>query len=62
MTFDRNLRHMIAEGKSSRDIEIKAVEQGMVEFRRAALLKVAQGLTSTEEVLRSVPVEYLGID
>ena len=62
MTFDRTLRHMISDGKSTREIEAKAVEQGMVEFRRAALLKVAQGVTSTEEVLRAVPVEYLGID
>jgi type IV pilus assembly protein PilB len=34
----------------------------MIHFRRAAMLKVAQGVTSMEEVLRSVPVEYLGLD
>jgi type II secretory ATPase GspE/PulE/Tfp pilus assembly ATPase PilB-like protein len=34
----------------------------MVEFRRAAMLKVAQGITSTEEVLRELPAEYLGLE
>jgi hypothetical protein len=34
----------------------------MVEFRRGALLKVAQGVTSTEEILRDVPAEYLGLE
>jgi hypothetical protein len=34
----------------------------MIEFHRAALLKVAKGVTSTEEMMRSVPSEYLGLD
>ena len=34
----------------------------MIEFREAALLKVAQGETSIEEVFRSIPTEYLGIE
>ena len=35
------------------------VEEGLVEFRQAALLKVARGDTSIEEVFRTVPSEYL---
>jgi len=34
----------------------------MISFRRGALLKVAKGMTSTEEVLRTVPAEFLGIE
>jgi type II secretory ATPase GspE/PulE/Tfp pilus assembly ATPase PilB-like protein len=39
----------------------KAVEEGMVPFRLAALLKVALGETSIEEVFRAIPLEYLGV-
>ena len=35
---------------------------GMIEFHRSAMLKVAQGITSTEEVLRELPAEYLGLE
>lgn len=34
----------------------------MIEFRRAALLAVANGTTSTEEILRTVPFDYLEDD
>jgi type II secretory ATPase GspE/PulE/Tfp pilus assembly ATPase PilB-like protein len=38
----------------------KVIDEGMVEFRHAALLRVARGETSLEEVVRVIPVEYLG--
>ena len=53
---------LIAEGANPRDIEQQAIQDGMIEFRRSSLLKVAQGVTSIEEVLRAVPTEYLGLD
>ena len=34
----------------------------MLEFRHAALLKVALGETSTEEIFRAVPTEHLVAD
>lgn len=34
----------------------------MLEFRKAALLKVARGETSTEEVFRTIPGEELLMD
>ena len=37
----------------------KAVEESMLEFRQAALLKVARGETSSEEVFRVIPAEHL---
>jgi type II secretory ATPase GspE/PulE/Tfp pilus assembly ATPase PilB-like protein len=62
MTFNRQLRQMILDQKAAEEIQRQAIESGMIEFRRAAMLKVAQGLTSTEEVLRELPAEYLGLE
>jgi type II secretory ATPase GspE/PulE/Tfp pilus assembly ATPase PilB-like protein len=62
MTFSRQLRQMILQQKSAEEIQQQAIAGGMIEFRRAAMLKVAQGITSTEEVLRELPAEYLGLE
>ena len=62
MTFNRTLRQMIFAECDALQIQQEAVRQGMTEFRRAALLKVAQGITSMEEVLRELPTEYLVAD
>jgi hypothetical protein len=35
------------------------VEEGMLQFRQSALLKVARGDTTTEEVFRVIPTESL---
>jgi type II secretory ATPase GspE/PulE/Tfp pilus assembly ATPase PilB-like protein len=53
------LRGMIDERAPSSAIRKKAVEEGMLVFRHSALLKVAQGETSIEEVVRVLPAEYL---
>jgi type II secretory ATPase GspE/PulE/Tfp pilus assembly ATPase PilB-like protein len=53
------IRRMIAENRSAREIRDKAVEEGMIDMRRSALLKVAGGITSTEEVMRAIPSEHL---
>jgi type II secretory ATPase GspE/PulE/Tfp pilus assembly ATPase PilB-like protein len=62
MTFNRHLREMILQNRSVDEIQEEAIRHGMIEFRRAAMLKVAQGITSTEEVLRELPAEYLGLE
>jgi type II secretory ATPase GspE/PulE/Tfp pilus assembly ATPase PilB-like protein len=62
MTMNPELRRIIAANSSALEIERAAIAAGMVEFRRAALLAVARGLTSTEEILREVPAEYLGLE
>jgi type II secretory ATPase GspE/PulE/Tfp pilus assembly ATPase PilB-like protein len=56
------LRDMVARGCGSREIREKALAQGMLEFRQAALLKVARGQTSTEEIFRVIPTENLLLD
>ena len=62
MTLNRELRHLIADHCTAEQIAAAAVNHGMITFRRGALLKVARGVTSTEEVLRCVPAEFLGIE
>jgi len=62
MTFSPPLRQMILNERPTEELEQEAVRHGMVEFHRAALLKVAQGVTTTEEILRELPAEYLGLE
>jgi type II secretory ATPase GspE/PulE/Tfp pilus assembly ATPase PilB-like protein len=53
------LRAAIAEGSPAADIRRKGADDGLLQFRQAALLKVARGITSTDEVFRTVPSEQL---
>ena len=62
LAASHRIRELISEGATADHIQSQAVAEGMVEFRRGAMVKVAQGETSTEEVLRTVPTEYLGLD
>ncbi len=59
MAMTPELRQLIGDGKPTREVRAKAVEQGMRELRHSALLRVASGETSTEEVFRAIPTEYL---
>jgi type II secretory ATPase GspE/PulE/Tfp pilus assembly ATPase PilB-like protein len=62
LAVSTEIRKLIAERATTQAIRRKAVEEGMTEFRPAALLKVARGETSIEEVFRVVPTEYLDPD
>ena len=53
------MRRLIDDGATSMALRQKAIQEGLVEFRQSALLKVAQGETSIEEVVRVLPSEYL---
>jgi type II secretory ATPase GspE/PulE/Tfp pilus assembly ATPase PilB-like protein len=55
----RDLRKLILSRQPTQVVRQKAIEEGMIEFRQSALLKVAQGQTSIEEVFRAIPPEYL---
>jgi type II secretory ATPase GspE/PulE/Tfp pilus assembly ATPase PilB-like protein len=59
MPIGRNMRALIADGATAAQIRAKAVEEKMLEFRSAALLKVARGNTSTEEIFRVIPSEQM---
>jgi general secretion pathway protein E len=53
------VRSLISESRPAREIRTKAVEEGMLQFRQSALLKVARGETTTEEIFRIIPSESL---
>jgi type IV pilus assembly protein PilB len=46
------IRDMILNRAQSKDIKKKAMENGMITLRRSGLLKIMEGITSVEEVLR----------
>jgi type IV pilus assembly protein PilB len=46
------IRELILVGASALELKKKAIEQGMISLRRSGLLKVAQGISSLEEVIR----------
>lgn len=62
MSITPALRNLISDGQPARDIRHKAIEEKMLEFRLSAMLKVAQGETTMEEIFRVVPTEHLTED
>jgi type IV pilus assembly protein PilB len=52
MPVDDEIREMILVRAQSREIKKKAVEKGMITLRRSGLIKIKNGVTSIEEVLR----------
>jgi type II secretory ATPase GspE/PulE/Tfp pilus assembly ATPase PilB-like protein len=56
------LRRLIARGQTTRALQEQAAHDGFLELRQAALVKVARGETTAEEVVRAVPPEYLGLE
>ena len=59
MSITKELRDLISNGAPAREIRSRAIEEKMPEFRQTAMLKVARGETSTEEVFRVIPTEHL---
>ena len=59
LRVSKTIRRLIYEKRPSQEIRDMAVKEGMLDLRRAALVKVAQGVTSTEEVVRTIPAEHL---
>ncbi|HZZ77206.1 MAG TPA: GspE/PulE family protein [Gemmataceae bacterium] len=56
------MRRLIMERQPTPVLRTQALEEGAVDIRQAAMLRVARGETTTEEVLRVIPPEYLGLD
>src|SRR5262245_38893638 len=55
LTPSPEVRRLIVQGKSSAAISRQAIADGMLDFRRAALLKVANGVTTFDEIQRVIP-------
>jgi type II secretory ATPase GspE/PulE/Tfp pilus assembly ATPase PilB-like protein len=62
MTLSTGLRKLVADKVPTQALRQKAIAEGMHEFRQAALLQVARGVTSVEEVIRVVPQEFLAVE
>src|SRR5690606_9552051 len=62
MSMNHELRQLIANARPRVELETAAIRAGMVPLRHAALLKVAQGVTTTEDVLRDVSAELMGLE
>jgi type IV pilus assembly protein PilB len=52
MAISEDLRELILAGASSIELRKKAVEEGMISLRLSGLMKVRDGLTTIEEVVR----------
>jgi type II secretory ATPase GspE/PulE/Tfp pilus assembly ATPase PilB-like protein len=61
LTITPALRPLIMDRQPTSVLHARAIAEGLLEMRIAALLKVARGETTVEEVLRVVPVEHLGL-
>ena len=59
MSIDKQIRELIGAGGTARAIRACAVEKDMLEFGVASMLKVARGLTCTEEIFRVIPAEHM---
>ena len=61
MPMSPAIRTMVSQIAPANVIHQRALDEGMIDFRRAALLKVAQGVTSFEELQRVLPsAEFWG--
>jgi general secretion pathway protein E len=59
LVVSNQLRHLIYDKGTAGEIYRQALQAGMIAFRSAALLKIADGETSPEETCRVFPAEFL---
>jgi type IV pilus assembly protein PilB len=52
MAMSPTLRRMVLQGASAADLQTQAVEEGMLTLRMDGMLKVRQGITTLEEVVK----------
>jgi type IV pilus assembly protein PilB len=52
LDISEEIREMILSGSSSIEIKRKGLEEGMISLRRSGLVKIKEGMTSIEEVVR----------
>ncbi len=52
LPIDESIKHLIVEGKDAPEIKREAVKNGMRTLRQSALRKLAEGVTTFEEVVR----------
>jgi type IV pilus assembly protein PilB len=52
LEINDELRELILVGASALELKKKAMENGMITLRRSGLIKVSEGLTTLEEIMR----------
>ncbi|MGZ5477565.1 MAG: type II secretion system protein GspE, partial [Thermoanaerobaculia bacterium] len=52
MQIDDDMRDLILTGGTAIDIKRRAAENGMISLRRSGLVKIKDGITTIEEVVR----------
>jgi type IV pilus assembly protein PilB len=52
MEVTEEIRELILVGASALELRRKAVDEGMITLRRSGLLKVKDGVTTIEEIVR----------
>jgi type IV pilus assembly protein PilB len=52
MEVTDELRELVLVGASALELRRKAVDEGMISLRRSGLLKISEGVTTVEEVVR----------
>ena len=52
MEVDDEIKELILVGASAMELKKKAIERGMLTLRRSGLVKIMQGMTTLEEVMR----------
>ncbi|MFQ5724206.1 MAG: GspE/PulE family protein, partial [Terriglobia bacterium] len=52
MEIGDEIRELVLVGASALELKKKAIEQGMITLRRSGLIKIADGITTIEEVIR----------
>ena len=52
MVIDDDIRELILSGGTAIDIKKRAIENGMISLRRSGLVKIKDGVTTIEEVVR----------
>jgi type II secretory ATPase GspE/PulE/Tfp pilus assembly ATPase PilB-like protein len=62
LRITRDLRPLIAAARPTSELREQAQQSSLLDLRRAALLKVARGETTAEEVLRAIPAEELRME
>ncbi len=57
MEMRQKIRRLVFESANQEDIREAAIQQGMISLREAGILKIQQGITTVQEVLRSTVTE-----
>ena len=61
LTITKEFRKLIMDKQPTQVIRNQAIHEGIINIRQSALLAVARGQTTSEEVLRVIPAEFLDL-